>query len=147
MQKPTEIVEDGRARYRAILAEVVTTGLWLTSDQINARQIVPRRFSEEPAYTWKTSQRIFSLMVAGKERFAGYQFDAACKPLPIIRDILEVFGTRHDPWTIAVWFHLPTGWIAGTGAYEGKPIAPMCALDRPDDVLRAAQFIHGGYVA
>ena len=143
----SQIAEAGRRRDAAMRREITATGVWLTAEQINSRQNVPPVDKEQPASDWTKSRRIFSVTFDGNEYFAGYQFDTTCQPLPIIRDILAAFGPRYESWAIAAWFHFPNGWIVGAGDCEGKPIAPMNALDRPSDVVRAVQFMHGGYVA
>jgi hypothetical protein len=147
MKSLSQIVDDGRRREEAIHREIMAAGEWLTAEQINARQSAPPVDRKQPASDWQKSRRIFSVIFDDKEYFAGYQFDSMCQPLPIIRDLLTVFGDRYESWTIAAWFHFPNGWIAGTGDHDGEPVAPMDALDRPEDVTRAVQFMHGGYVA
>ncbi|GGC62867.1 hypothetical protein GCM10011400_58400 [Paraburkholderia caffeinilytica] len=147
MRHLRQITGDRQRRNEAIRREILASGIWLTAQQINARQSAPPADRDQPARDWKKSRRIFSVTWDHAEYFAGYQFDVTCQPLPVIRDILAVFGPRYEPWTIAAWFHFPNGWIAGRGNHEGEPVAPMGALDRPDDVLRAVQFMHGGYVA
>ncbi|PYE26138.1 hypothetical protein [Paraburkholderia silvatlantica] len=123
-------------------------GTWLTAGQINARQSPPPADRTQPAAEWKDCGRIFSVTSDdGLEYFAGYQFDASCQPLPVIRDILAALGQVRDSWKIAAWFHFPNGWIAGTGANESQPVAPMDALERPDAVIGAARRNRGTYVA
>jgi hypothetical protein len=145
MRNLSEILGQKRCRDEAIRKEILASGVWLTAEQINVRQSAPPVDRSQPASDWKKSRRIFSLTFDDKEFFPGYQFDIICQPLPIIRDLLAVFGPRYEPWTIAAWFHFPNGWVAGRGDHKGQPTAPMSALDRPDDVVRAVRFMHGDY--
>ncbi|MFP4896907.1 hypothetical protein [Paraburkholderia sp. EG304] len=147
MKSLRQIAADARRREADAHREILARTEWLTAGQINARQAVPPIDNEQPAREWKESGRIFSLTFDNREHFAAYQFDTECQPLPVIRKIIAEFGPRYDPWQIAAWFHFPNGWIAGTGDSENEPVAPMEALDRADDVLRALRFMHGGYVA
>jgi hypothetical protein len=129
------------------LCTVFARGEWLTAGQINALQSAPPADKTLPAGEWKSRGRIFSVTFEGKEYFAGYQFDATCQPLPVIKEILEALGEVRDSWRLAAWFHFPNGWISGTGANENQPMAPMDALDRPDAVVEAARHMRGEYVA
>jgi hypothetical protein len=139
-----QIVEKGRHRIAATQNEILATGSWLTAEEINARQHMSPADKSQPAKEWVKRRQIFCLVFDGAEYFAAYQFDGLCKPLPIIRDVLAVFGSRHDAWVVAAWFHFPNGWIVGD--CERMPVAPMHAIDRPFDVVRAVQFMHGDYV-
>lgn len=147
MKNLRQIVRDSRQREEAAHRQILAGIEWFTAEQINARQKIPPADKEQPASDWKKQRRIFSLTLDDREYFAAYQFDAMYQPLPVIRDILAVFGERFDSWSIAAWFHFPNGWIAGTGDHEDEALAPMHALDRPDDVVRAVQQMHGSYVA
>jgi hypothetical protein len=49
-----------------------------------------------------------------------------------------------DPWLLAAWFHYPNAWIVGA---DGVPGAPKDALDRRDDLIRAARRRSNSYVA
>ncbi|MGP8475635.1 hypothetical protein [Burkholderia sp. PR2] len=128
---------------RAILAR----GDWLSAGQINALQADPPSNEVQSASEWKRRGDIFSVLFEGEEYFAGYQFDAICQPLPVIKDVLNALGPVDDPWRIAAWFHFQNGWLSGTGAREGEPVSPMDALDRRDDLLNAARHMSGSYVA
>jgi len=48
---------------------------------------------------------------------------------------------------LAAWFLAPNGWIARTGPDGPKPVAPIDALDRPEDVINALKKREGTYVA
>jgi hypothetical protein len=146
MKSLNEIVKNLRSNNEMVHREILATGKWMTVDQIDACQKLSVGDADLGVHVWKARKQIFSVTFEGNEYFAGYQFDPDLQPLPIIRDILEVFGTRYQPWTVAAWFYFPNGWIVGVGDRQREPIAPMSALDRPDDVIRAAQFMHGGYV-
>jgi hypothetical protein len=128
---------------------VFAAGEWLTSEQINSLQQTPPTSKSQPASDWKRRGRIFSVNVNGREYFAGYQFDALCQPLPIIREILAELGPVADMWKIAAWFHAPNGWIAEQGSVSDtpRPVAPKDALDRPGEVLAAARRNRGSYIA
>ncbi|MDR5752504.1 MULTISPECIES: hypothetical protein [unclassified Caballeronia] len=131
------------------IRSVFAAGEWLTSEQINSLQQTPPSSKSQPASDWKRRGRIFSVNVNGREYFAGYQFDALCQPLPIIREILTELGPVADMWKIAAWFHAPNGWIAeqSSSSDTPRPVAPKDALDRPDEVLAAARRNRRSFIA
>ncbi|MFM0139813.1 hypothetical protein [Caballeronia grimmiae] len=131
------------------IRSVFAAGEWLTSEQINSLQQAPPISKSQPASDWKRRGRIFSVNVNGREYFAGYQFDALCQPLPIIRELLTELGPVADMWKIAAWFHAPNGWIAEQSSISDtpRPVAPKDALDRPDEVLAAARRNRRSFIA
>lgn len=143
LEPSTELLEDRVHRMRT-LQQVFASGDWLTSDQLHALQADPPKSKSQPASDWKRRGRIFSVSRGGREYFARYQFDAMYEPLPVIRDVLKEFGDIADAWVLAAWFHFPNGWIVGP---DGAPVAPKDALDRRDDLIRAAQRRNDSYVA
>ncbi len=138
-----ELLEDRVQRMRT-LVQVFAEGDWLTSEELNALQPTPPANKSHPASDWKRRGRIYSVNHAGREYFARYQFDGQYQPLPIMRDVLAALGEVADAWVLAAWFHYPNGWLIGD---DGGLLAPKDALDRSDDLLRAAKNRRGSYVA
>lgn len=128
-------------RRQETMRRIFARGNWLTADQINALQAKPSTNGEQCACDWKRRRLIFSLSVNGREHFAGYQFDAMCQPLPVIKEILNVLGPITDPWKIAAWFYFPNGWISGDGEHKNRSVAPMDALERRETVVNAARYM------
>lgn len=143
LEPSSELLED-RVQRMHTLRQVFAEGDWLTSEQLNTLQAVPPKSKSQPASDWKRRGRIYSVSRGGREYFARYQFDAMYEPLPVIREILEAFGEVADHWVLAAWFHYPNAWIVGS---DGAPVAPKDALDRRDDVVRAALTRRTSYVA
>lgn len=143
LEPSSELLED-RVRRMRTLREVFAEGDWLSSEQLNALQATPPKNKSQPASDWKRRGRLFSVSHGGKEYFASYQFDAMFEPLPVIRDVLGALGEVADSWVLAAWFHYPNAWIVGG---DGAPMAPKDALDRHDDLIRAARQRLASYVA
>ncbi|KVU36789.1 hypothetical protein WK66_29270 [Burkholderia ubonensis] len=144
---PAAPLIEERIRRQKAMHEVFARGDWLTAEQVNGLQVMPPANKEQPAGDWKRQGRIFSVTFEGNEYFAGYQFDAMCQPLPVVRDILAILGPVADSWRIAAWFHFPNGWIAGHGDRQGDAVAPRDALDRRREVIEAARHTNDDYVA
>jgi hypothetical protein len=147
--EPSDDLLSERQHRAQTMRSVFEAGEWLTSEQINSLQQTPPTSKSQPSSDWKRRGRIYSVNVNGREYFAGYQFDALCQPLPIIREILAELGTVADTWKIAAWFQAPNGWIAEQGLKSDapRPVAPKAALDRRDEVLGAARRNHRSYIA
>ena len=141
-----ELVEERVHRMRTI-HEVFAQGEWLTAEQLNALQATPPSNKAHPASDWKRRGRVFGVSYRGREYFARYQFDALYQPLPVIRDILAAFGEVADAWTLAAWFHFPSPWLVRRDESGATPITPKDALDRRDEVVRAASRRLDSYVA
>jgi hypothetical protein len=138
-----ELLADRVHRMRT-LRQIFSEGDWLSAEQLNALQATPPKNKSQPTSDWKRRGRIFGVSHGGREVFARYQFDAMYEPLPVIREVLDAFGEVADPWLLAAWFHYPNAWIAGA---DGAPLAPKDALDRRDDLVRAARRRRDSYIA
>lgn len=141
-----ELVEERVRRMRTI-HEVFAEGEWLTAEQLNALQAKPPANKAHPAADWKRRGRVFSVNYRGKEYFARYQLDALYQPLPVIKDILVAFGEVADTWPLAAWFHFPSPWLVQRDQRGATNIAPKDALDRGNDVVRAASKRSSSYAA
>lgn len=131
----------------ATVKRVFDEGDWLTAEDINNLHIRPPRKKSLPVSDWKRRRWIFSVSYDGKEYYPRYQFDARFQPLPVISKILKAYGECADTWSLATWFHFPNSWIATEIGSEVVSVAPKDALDRPDDVIKAARNQKGTYVA
>lgn len=139
--------DEERVRRAQTIRQLLEQGDWLTSEQLNARQAFPPADKRQPASDWKSSGRVFSVMYQDKELFARFQFDASYQPLPVIREILTLFGEVADAWALAAWFHYPSAWLVEGDEKGARNVPPKDVLDRRSDVLAAAAKHSGSYVA
>ncbi|CBL43772.1 hypothetical protein HDN1F_01890 [gamma proteobacterium HdN1] len=143
LEPSTELLAD-RVNRMNTLRQVFADGDWLSAEQLNVLQDKPPKNKSQPASDWKRRGRVFAVSHGSREYYPRYQFDAMYEPLPIIREVLAAFGEVADPWVLAAWFHYPNGWLAGV---DGAPLAPKDALNRGEDVVRAAAKRQGSYLA
>jgi hypothetical protein len=146
VEPSVELVQE-RVRRMGTIQEVFAESEWLTAEQLNGLQATPPANKAHPASDWKRRRRVFSVNYRGKEYFARYQFDALYQPLPIIKDILAAFGEVADTWVLAAWFHFPSPWLVKRDERGATNVAPKDALDRGDDVVRAATKRRTSYAA
>lgn len=126
------------------IKKVFEEGNWFTTEEINNHQINPLEVTS-PLSEWEQCGRVYSVLYDDKKYYARYQFDSACQPLPIIKDILDAYGVYLDPWSIAAWFHFPNGWIIDEQSNGAVPVSPKNALDRRREVISAARNHKGTY--
>ena len=83
-----------------------------TSKTSTAQQLALRSTDVDK---WKAEGQIFSIQHAGCSLFPKYAFqnNAAHKPVPSLKVILEVVRTKKDGWEIAFWFASSNGFLGG----------------------------------
>lgn len=84
------------------------------------------------ATRWRQEGRILGISYRNKTYFPGFQFDANGQPLPVIADVIALFGNQADGWQTALWFTLVNGWL------EGKRPVDLLLTD-PDAVIAVAR--------
>jgi hypothetical protein len=110
-----------------------------------AQAVVRRHKSEETdplAVTnmWKEEARIFSIELAGQTLYPVYLFDEACKPIPEVTEILDVFA-GYQPFRIALWFESTNSMLRGKRPREALASAPGAVLAAAKDHKVGA--VHG----
>ncbi|MDC9593995.1 hypothetical protein [Xenorhabdus sp. IM139775] len=81
---------------------------------------------------WKQAKKIFAVSVKGKDLYPQYALDEGGLPLPVLKDIIEIFEGKKTSWGMAIWFNTPNSWLD-----KEKPKDVL--LSRPDEVLNAAR--------
>ncbi|WP_323854568.1 hypothetical protein [Xenorhabdus koppenhoeferi] len=81
---------------------------------------------------WKKTKKIFAVSVKGKDLYPQYALDEGGLPIPIIKNIIEVFDGKKTSWGMAIWFSTPNSWL-------GKEKPKDVLANRPNDVLNAAR--------
>ena len=84
------------------------------------------------ASEWKRTGRVFSVSDGSETRFPLFQLEGG-HPMPVIAEILSVFGERLTPWQIAIWITAPNAWLGDWRC----PVELLRA--EPDRVLEAAR--------
>lgn len=72
---------------------------------------------------WKSAGRIFAIQSNGKDYYPAYAVDEGGRPLPIVKQVMQIFAGRKTSWGLAIWFGSPNSWLGG---------------DKPKDVLLTA---------
>jgi hypothetical protein len=122
----TAVAADNTAIRQRFMQEVET----LTSAEVAARAGHEAKNRHQTAARWKAQARVFAVPYQGQDRFPAFQFDADGKPLPLIKQVLEVLPANRTPWQTAFWFVSSNSWLGGP--------APQERLDDAAAVLEAA---------
>jgi hypothetical protein len=68
------------------------------------------------ANRWRQERRIFGVRHQDVLYYPGFQFSGDGRPLPVVRDVLDVFSEHGlTDWEIALWFTATTGARLGIG--------------------------------
>ncbi|AYA42561.1 hypothetical protein HZS38_18140 [Xenorhabdus nematophila] len=81
---------------------------------------------------WKKTKKIFAISVKGKDLYPKYALDEGGLPMPIVKNIIEVFDGKKTSWGMAIWFNTPNSWL-------GKEKPKDVLINRPNEVLNAAR--------
>jgi hypothetical protein len=91
-----------------------------------------RRIDEVAQPLRRVSRRqLFTVPLAGGERFPGFQFAADGAPLPAITAVLVAVEGRVGGWELALWF------VSGNDVLAGR--RPVDVLDDPGPVAAAVR--------
>ncbi|TDB51619.1 hypothetical protein [Photorhabdus luminescens] len=89
---------------------------------------------------WKNSNKIFAIMIDGKNYFPQYALNEDFKSLDIVKKIITLFGDKKTSWGLAIWFGSNNSWL---GNKNPKDVL----VTMPEQVLIAARgaLEGGGY--
>lgn len=119
---------------------------WLTSQEVSRLQKNPSWLTSSLLSDWERCGRVFSVSYQGDNYYARYQFDPLYQPLPIIKEILDAYGSYEDTWAVAAWFYFPNGWLVNEQFESTVPLSPKDALHLRSEVINAARNRRGTYI-
>jgi len=104
----------------------------LTTDEIAVLIDQPSKDAHATVTRWLTEARIFRVTRGPAEFYPAFQFGPDLNPLPILGELLEIFG-RHkarSDWDNALWFIAANGWLDGP--------SPLDVLSTEPDLVKDA---------
>lgn len=75
----------------------------------------------------KREGRLFAVPHRGADLFPAFQIVDG-EPHPAIESVLRAFANE-PPWTVALWFHAPSGWLGGERPMDRLRHEPECVID------------------
>ncbi|MTD26722.1 DUF2384 domain-containing protein [Erwinia sorbitola] len=136
---------DGYEQFRAnntqrqqdIRALVLSEGEWLSSGELSDRAHFTNANRSAGPNAWKRRGKTFAISIEGHDRYPDYAFDEAWQPLPVVKQVLEIFEGTRTSWSLAAWFISENSWLAGR--------RPKDLLNSdPQAVIKAAQQARSG---
>jgi len=115
----------------ALTELVLKSSHWLLASEVSAQAALSNKNPSSTPNKWKRNNTIFAIPYQGRDRYPGYALGDDGKPLPIMKEILQVFSGKKVPLKIGLWFCSVNSWLGG--------VAPQDVIEaRPQDVLKAA---------
>ncbi len=107
---------------------------WLTTSQIAALGgYSTKNVSAQPT-KWKSAGKIFSVIKRGTGHvYPRYGLDESCRPLRVMKVILDTFANHKSSWGLAEWFATSNPLLAGKAPKE-------MLLTHPANVIQAAEY-------
>lgn len=107
-----------------IKSSVLENSHWLKSGQLadivgsmaKNRNALPNR--------WKKAGKIFAVNYEGHDLYPEYAVDDTGTLLPVIGQVLDIFGSRKTAWATAVWFDERNSWLDNRAPRELVAIKP-----------------------
>ncbi|MCT8341362.1 MULTISPECIES: DUF2384 domain-containing protein [Photorhabdus] len=127
----SEFAYRNEARLEKLKNQILTDSKWLTASELSRLTGSKSINSSAAANRLKKSKKIFALPINGKDLFPLYALDEGGQPLPVIKNVIELFKNK-TPWSIAIWFGTPNSWLSNK-----KPKDLL--LTQLDDVYMAAK--------
>ncbi|WP_449433577.1 hypothetical protein [Pseudomonas putida] len=113
---------------------VLNSGDWITANDIaGLARFSTANPSSQPS-KWKREKRIFAVRHEGIDYFPIYGLDetSSYRPLPALKQVINVLEAMKDGWAMAYWFMSANGWLGGKRPQD-------LLVSAPDRVIAAAR--------
>ncbi|MDR3433483.1 MAG: integrase [Rouxiella aceris] len=125
-------------RREQLNARILTDSVWLTARELSEKASFKNTNPSAGPNRWKAAGTIFALQLNGKDKYPQYALDEGFRPIPVVKQVIALFGEKKTPWGLAIWFGSENSWLAGK-----KPKDVLATM--PKQVLLAAQAeVEGG---
>lgn len=130
--------ERNALRREQLNAQILADAEWLTAKELSEKAQFHNTNPSAGPHRWKSAGRVFALQLNGKDKYPEYALDEGYRPVPVVKQIISLFGNKKTSWGLAIWFGTPNSWLNGK-----KPKDVLKIM--PERVLKAAQAeVDGG---
>lgn len=109
--------EENRARNEKrkthLKEHILTDAIWLNANQLSEQVGFENKNRSAGPSNWKRRNKIFAISHQGKNLYPRYCLDEAYQPLPIVKEILDIFDNTKSGWSLAFWFGIGNSWLGG----------------------------------
>lgn len=139
LEAATEVrVKRNGQRREALNAKIFADSVWLQAKELSTRANFSSSNASAGPNRWKKGGKIFAIQHNGKDYFPEYALDEGYRPLPVVKEIITLFGNRKTAWGLAIWFGSKNSWL-------GDRMPKDLLTAQPERVLSAAQAeVEGG---
>lgn len=116
-----------------LLAKIFNHSRWCSASDLSDLAGVPKEELVLNLNDWKSAGKIFSLQRHGEDVFPLYSFDKNFKPLPVMADVLKIFGGEKSEINISAWFASVNSWLR-----DEYPAGVI--VTEPQSIIRAAEI-------
>ncbi|MDE1475853.1 hypothetical protein [Xenorhabdus bovienii] len=131
-EKVSRKTSNKKDRIETLKNAILENANWLSSRALSKFASFSSSNPSATPNRWKKAKKIFAISVKGKDFYPQYALDEGGLPLPIMKNIIELFDEKKTSWGIAIWFGTPNAWL-------GKAKPKDVLMNRPGDVLLAAR--------
>ncbi|WEF29518.1 integrase [Klebsiella aerogenes] len=124
--------ERNSQRREALNAHILADSEWLSAKALSDKAQFKNSNPSAGPNRWKSAGKIFALQLNGKDQYPRYALDEGYRPVPVVKQVIALFGEKKTPWGLAIWFGSANSWLAGK-----KPKDVLKTM--PGQVLKAAQ--------
>lgn len=100
-------------RQQDIREFVLSEGRWISSGELSDKAHFTNANRSAGPNAWKRRGKTFAINVEGQDRYPDYAFDEAWQPLPVVKQVLDIFEGTRTPWSLAAWFASGNSWLGG----------------------------------
>ncbi|BCQ34013.1 MULTISPECIES: DUF2384 domain-containing protein [Erwinia] len=145
----SESIFDGYEQYHArnqqrqhdIREFVLSEDRWIRSGELSDKAHFTNANRSAGPNAWKRRGKTFAINVEGQDRYPDYAFDEAWQPLPVIKQVLDIFDGTRTPWSLAAWFATGNSWLGGRRPKDLLTSDPQAVTDAALQAKSGAQ--HG----
>ncbi|KOC90469.1 antitoxin Xre/MbcA/ParS toxin-binding domain-containing protein [Winslowiella iniecta] len=119
-------------RREQLNARILSESVWLTARELSEKASFKNTNPSAGPNRWKSARSIFALQLNGKDKYPEYALDEGYRPIPVVKQVIALFGDKKTPWGLAIWFGSQNSWLGGR-----KPKDVLTTM--PDQVMLAAQ--------
>jgi hypothetical protein len=118
---------------------ILADSVWLTARELSEKANFQSSNPSAGPNRWKSAGSIFALQLQGKDNYPEYALDEGFRPIPVVKQVISLFGEKKTPWGLAIWFGSENSWLGGK-----KPKDVLAS--QPKQVLLAAQAEREGAI-
>lgn len=97
-----QVDKQGRAERNAQRREelnacILADSEWLSAKELSEKAQFKNTNPSAGPNRWKSAGRIFAIQLNGKDKYPGYTLDEGFRPVPVVKQVISLFGEKKRP--------------------------------------------------